>query len=156
MYKKLVHESLNEMNFLKRVNNPLGALGIGKRALITNWLNEMGVKYYVINVDLTIDAYKVYLKNKDLKEFPDYIQFNMVTGYFDCSYNRLISLKGCPKMTMINESSFGSFYCNNNKLTSLEGCPSSVAMDFWCSDNKVKFIEDDVRRLCDVKGIILV
>ena len=71
-----------------------------------------------------------------------------VGGGFYCNNNKLKSLVGAPT------SVGGSFYCNNNKLTSLVGAPTSVGGDFHCYDNAVKFTEEQVRAVCDVKGNI--
>ena len=148
-HKKLVCESLNEMNFQKKMNNPLSAMGVGQIHIITQWLNEMGVGNYTINDNLTIDVKgDVNLNNRDLTKFPEFIRFNKVSGDFWCSGNNLVSLEGCPS------SVSGDFWCSGNNLVSLEGCPSSVGGDFGCSNNKVKFTKEDVNRLCDVKGEI--
>lgn len=50
----------------------------------------------------------------------------------------------------------GNFNCSYNKLTSLEGCPSTINGYFDCSDNKTKFTRDDVKKLSKVKGQIIV
>ena len=122
--KKLVYESLNELNFQQKMSNPLSAMGVGQSHLITQWLDEMGVGNYTINDNLTLDVKgNVYLNNRDLTKFPEFIRFNKVGG---------------------------GFWCHNNNLVSLEGCPSSVGGGFWCSKNKVKFTKKDVKRLCDV------
>ena len=73
-----------------------------------------------------------------------------VGGNFHCYANKLTSLEGAPK------SVDGSFYCGHNKLTSLEGAPKSVGGDFYCNDNPVKFTEEQVRAVCDVKGKVYV
>ena len=96
---------------------------------------------------------------------------NSVGGDFYCNYNKLTSLTGAP------ETVGGVFLCNNNLLTSLEGAPISVGRDFYCSYNKlislegapkyvggdfmchhnpVKFTEDQVRAVSEVKGKIFV
>jgi len=69
---------------------------------------------------------------------------------FDCSINKLTSLQGAPI------SVYGGFYCSNNKLTSLDYAPKSVRDDFYCRMNSVKFTKQDVKAVCDVKGIISV
>ena len=69
---------------------------------------------------------------------------------FFCGFNQLDSLVGAPT------SVGGGFYCNNNKLTSLVGAPTSVGGSFNCRDNAVKFTEEQVRAVCDVKGTIYV
>jgi hypothetical protein len=48
----------------------------------------------------------------------------------------------------------GDFNCCNNQLTSLEGCPEVVYRDFYCWNNPGKFTEEDVRKVCKVRGEI--
>jgi hypothetical protein len=62
--------------------------------------------------------------------------------------NSLTSLENCPKI--VN----GNFYCSWNKLTSLEGAPQKVDRHFICHSNDVKFTEEQVRAVCDVKGTV--
>jgi hypothetical protein len=98
-------------------------------------------------------------------------KFGKVTGHFDCGWNKLISLEGCPK-EVGKECGFahnkltsligapikvgGWFGCSNNQLTSLTGAPQTVGRDFYCYNNKKKFSEDDVNKVCKVKGEIYV
>jgi len=82
-------------------------------------------------------------KLKSLKGAPKYVE-----GYFDCSVNELTSLEGAPKYVGRN------FSCSSNKLTSLKGAPKYVGGNFVCYDNPVKFIEEEVRRVSEVKGVI--
>jgi len=92
------------------------------------------IENYTINNDLTIDVDGgVYLGEKDLKHLP--LRFNYVSGYFGCSYNDLVSLKGSPQTVD------GSFYCYNNELKTLEGCPQTVGGDFDCFENELKTLE---------------
>ena len=51
-----------------------------------------------------------------------------------------------------------SRYCcwNCRSLTSLEGAPKKVGGDFDCSKCKVKFSEEDVVKISNVKGMIKV
>ena len=71
-----------------------------------------------------------------------------VGGDFHCSFNKLTSLVGAPV------SVGGDFHCSFNKLTSLVGAPTGVGGSFYCYDNAVKFTEEQVRAVCDVKGKI--
>lgn len=88
---------------------------------IENWaLNDDGS----IDVNGDVDLYDM-----SLTELP--LIFRNVSGYFECSANRLLSLKGCPI------SVGGYFECSDNRLTSLVGCPISVGGDFDCSDNRL-------------------
>jgi hypothetical protein len=153
------------MNF-ERSDDIKVSLRLGKRTQIINWLDTMGVKNYIINSDLTIYVKgNVYLDNKNLTEFPDYIKFNKVSNSFYCHENQLTSLKGCP--TSVRDDFYchtnqlsslkgcptivgGGFSCYNNQLTSLEGCPISVEEIFYCG-NPGKFTEEDVLKICKVK-----
>ena len=128
--RKLVAESLNEVMGFERSNDIKVSLQLGKRHLIIEWLDTMGIENYTINPDWTIDVIgDVKLSYKNLIEFPDYIKFNYVSGYFDCA---------------------------NNQLTSLKGCPASVGGSFDCSDNQVKFTKEDVLKVCKVKPVNIV
>jgi hypothetical protein len=143
--KKIVKESLNEMNFQKKMNDPLGALGIGQRKLIEDWLYDMTIlQRCKINDDLTIDTtHQIDLENKNLTGFPDFIQFNTANVWFSCANNCLIS-RGCPRVCL------GGFTCSNNQLTSLKGCPHTVTGNFYCQNNPKTFEESYVREICDV------
>lgn len=69
-----------------------------KKWLIKRWLKKYGITNYTINDDYTIDiAGNINLTYKSLKKFPSFIQFRIVKGNFNCSYNELISLKGAPR-----------------------------------------------------------
>ena len=70
------------------------------------------------------------LSNLGLKELPDLSNI-VIYGSFYCSYNELISLKGCP--TKIG----GYFTCSFNKLTSLIGCPDELKSKFSCVHNNL-------------------
>ena len=83
----------------------------------------------------------------NLKELPN-LNINKVNGSFNCSNNKLTSLKGCPKI--INDD----FECGGNQLTSLKGCPKEVNGDFICWNNKKEFTKEEVRQYCNVKGEI--
>ena len=71
---------------------------------------------------------------KDLTELPDLSEV-IIEGYFDCSDNKLTSLKGAPKKVG------GNFLCFGNNLTSLEGAPQEVGGSFLCSDNRLESLE---------------
>ena len=93
------------------------------------------------------------LSNMNLTKLPDILKYiKVVGGDFLCSgNNKLTSLEGCPK------SVGGSFHCSrNNNLISLQGSPENVGGDFWCRGNKIKFTEQQVRAICDVKGRVYV
>ena len=94
---------------------------------------EKFYKNYIINVNGDVKIY-----NMNLKEIP--IQFGTIDGSFDCSYNQLTNLKGCPKRVYYN------FDCTENNLTSLDGCPKEVD-SFECPKN---FTKEDILEYCKV------
>jgi len=88
------------------------------------------IKNYIINEDGSIDVNgDVNLIGKRLKRLP--LKFRNVSGNFDCSKNRLVSLEGSPEFVG------GAFFCNYNNLTSLKGGPKKVYNIFNCSYNNI-------------------
>ena len=134
-----------------------------RRKMIESWLKEYDIENYTINDDLTIDVDgDVNLARKNLMEFPDYIQFGVVKGTFNCSGSRLTSLRGCPRevrgaffcydnqLTSLKgapENVWYKFDCSSNKLTTLEGCPKKVGGDFFCSFNKLTSLIGSPRKV---------
>ena len=83
-------------------------------------------------------------------------QAEKVSGDFNCTYNQLTSLEGCPKEVDGNFACYdnqltslkggpkevdGNFSCFNNKLTSLIGSLQKVGADFICSNNQLTSLE---------------
>lgn len=101
---------------------------------VEKWLISMSISNYIIHEDLSVDVKgHVFINNKKLKEIP--IQFNKVEGVFDCSYNKLKSLKGVPSIV-------GSrFKCSYNKLSSLKFSPEVINGDYDCSHNELNSLE---------------
>jgi hypothetical protein len=111
----------------------LDSMGIGKVAMIKEWLDKYNIKNYIINSDKTIDVKgDVDLFNKGLEEIPNFIQFNVIYGKFDVSHNRLTSLKGGPKKVKDN------FMCQHNSLTDLEYAPTYVGTYAYLFNQKMK------------------
>lgn len=135
---KILYENIFEF---KKGLDPVDSLGLGRRALIEDWLKNqlldcIDIKKCTVNDDFTIDVDdSVYFNALGWSEFPDYIQFGTVTGFFDISDNKFTSLRGCPKKV------YGFFSCDNNNLTSLEYCPLYVGGDFTCKDNLLKSLK---------------
>ena len=72
-------------------------------------------------------------------------------GFYCTNCKSLTSLEGAPKEVG------GDFSCFNcDSLTSLKGAPKEVGGDFYCSRCKGEFIEEDVKKVSNVKGIIYV
>jgi hypothetical protein len=89
---------------------------------------KYNITNYTINPDGSIDVNgDVYLSFYELTEIP--LVFNKVTGFFDCAYNKLTTLKGCPRW-------IGSYFnCGDNQLPSLEFSPDYVGDYFSCENN---------------------
>ena len=87
------------------------------------------IKNYKINSDGSIDVNGDVEINYEFTELP--LAFNKVTGDFDCSFNKLTTLKGGPRWVG------GFFYCDNNQLTSLEFSPDYVGNWFSCESNQL-------------------
>jgi len=90
------------------------------------------------------DFYCSYNQLESLEGCPE-----IINGSFNCSDNKLKSLKGSPKIIK------GYFNCSYNQLESLEGCPKEIRENFNCSYNKVKFIKEQIRLICKVRGKII-
>ena len=95
--------------FLAGINVPF--------ALVENWIVVLG--------DLVLSA-------RNLERLPDLTNV-IVQGSFYCENNRLITLKGAPRVS-------GAFICNNNELVSLEGAPQHVR-GFVCDNNRLRTLE---------------
>jgi hypothetical protein len=111
---------------------------------------------YTINSDNSVDVDDdVWLYNKGLKSIP--LNFNIVNGYFNCSINRLTSLKGCPvrvsnyfscysnELTSLQYSpkymENGDFSCRRNKIESLQYCTELIRGNFYCYSNNLTSLE---------------
>ena len=91
---------------------------------------QYNIKNYTINDDGSIDVNDdVNLWGKSLTELP--LTFNRIEGYFDCSNNKLTTLKGCPRWVD------SDFNCDDNRLTSLEFSPDYVGGYFSCEYNNL-------------------
>ena len=92
------------------------------------------IEKYSINDDLSIDVDgDVYLDGQSLEYLP--LKFNYIEGSFDCHFNELKSLEGCP------EKVGGTFNCSFNQLKTLEGSPRTINGRFSCSNNELKTLE---------------
>lgn len=101
---------------------------------IEKWLTKMKITNFTINDDLTVDVNSfVDISHKDLNIIP--VQFNNVSGAFNCAYNNLTSLKGCPKTCL-------RFHCNDNKLKTLEYIPDEIITTLSIYSNNFTDITD--------------
>lgn len=68
--------------------------------------------------------------------------------YFNCRESNLKSLKGCTKII------HGNFSCSDNMLKSVDYAPKIVYGNFYCYGNYKIFTEEEIKKVCDVKGRI--
>ena len=96
--------------------------------------NKYKINNYIINDDLSISVIgDVLLRDFNLENIP--LNFNVIYGDFIISFNKLTSLKGCPKHIG------GTFYCSHNKLTNLENSPFYIKHDFDLIGNPLQNID---------------
>ena len=65
------------------------------------------------------------------------------------NYKYLKSLEGCPKVV----NRWAQIY-DNPKLKSIENFPEKIDGDFLWTKNDIELTEEDIRRVCRVKGEI--
>ncbi len=80
------------------------------------------------------------ISSRGLTELPDLSKVT-VTGDFNCSNNRLTSLKGAPQKVG------GKFDCSCNQLTTLEGTPEKVGGGFLCEQNALTTLKGAPREV---------
>jgi hypothetical protein len=110
---------------------------------------------------------------------PKYIQFNYVSGSFNIFNMKLLSLRGCPQeiggyfscgQNLITSfiggpkkiltspqyinNGYGYAASRNKKLISIEGLPKTINGQLWMTDSGKNFTEEEIRKICNVKGQI--
>ena len=110
-----------------------------KKQNIEAWLSKYKINNYELIEDehygyvVNINGY-VNLSNQRLKSID--VKFNIVKESFNCAWNELTTLEGCPNIIE------GNFKCNNNKIKYLLGGPKLVKGNYICSNNELKSLED--------------
>ena len=111
-----------------------------KEEEIHHLCKKYNIQNYTINNDMSVDVEdNVNLNDDKLTEIP--FNFNKVNGYFDCSFNNLKTLKGCPKK--VNSD----FDCSHNDLIDLNYCPSMIEGSMDCSNNKIQSLKESPETL---------
>jgi hypothetical protein len=118
-YRSFIKESTHD---LKAINN------------LIDICIKYDIKDCVLNKYGTADVKGlVSLTHNELTKLP--LEFDRVDGNFNCSYNRLLTLKGSPSYIG------GCFYCTQNNLRSLVGGPTTVVGDLYCINNYLESFE---------------
>jgi len=167
---KIVKESLKQ-TFTRGSENKLSNLGVGKIPLIKKWLNDHYIRVFTINDDFSIDIPNdVEFSDCLVGNLPDYIQFGIIDGDFDCNEVGITTMKGFPRHVS------GNFSCFDNNLTSCEfapefigecctisgnpdlsditGFPKYIGSDLFARDTKLSYAS--ISKLSAVKGDIFV
>jgi hypothetical protein len=151
---KIVREHLNEITKfdIQKGGSGWGAIGVGRKSLIKDWLDKNGITNYQINDDSTINVNGSVVLESELDEaLPDYIQFNKVSADFIITGNNLLHLKGCPYE--VGED----FDCSFNQIGTLDFCPKVVKNNFIMNDNLYRtFTPIEIKKKCKVgRGIYI-
>lgn len=93
-----------------------------ERVRVLYLCRKYGIENYTINKDNSIDVQgDLYLRDYRFEKLP--IKFNIISGTFDCSHNRLTSFENFPKQV-------GRLCASDNKIESLVGLPLVVKSHF--------------------------
>jgi len=147
---KLVKESISRRALIfKRGLDPHDSLGVGRKSLIINWLQNHDIINYDIIRNNLINCEYVNLYDNNFNDLvlPDYIQFNNIEGSFACYQTNLSSLKGFPNKIGLN------FAIDFTNINSLEYFPKFVEGAVIIYNNHHKFNEEDINSVCEFSGI---
>ena len=151
---KLVAENLEAiMEFQRGQKSPFDVLKLGKKKELEEWLHRyLYGRTYKINSDWTVDLTRDFVlpSGTYLKEFPEFVQFNECFGDFLMRDQHLEYMRGCPYLV------HGDFMVDGNKIDSLEGSPIKVEGDYYIKRNKVQFTIEQIQKICEVEGHIVV
>jgi hypothetical protein len=138
-------------------SDPIRDMGIGTKVLIEKWIKKInnsrqvkkrncdGIRNYeIINGFINVNRFTAL--PDFCGDFPEYIKFGTIKGDFIISSCGLTTLRGCPHTVT------GDFMCAYNKLTSLKYAPKHVKGEFSCENNYISFTNEDVMKVCEVKG----
>jgi hypothetical protein len=124
---------------------------------VKNWINNFT---YLSNIKPIYENKKLFLYCKGdfvikddgyggLSELPEFINFIVIEGDFIIISN-LQTMRGFPKEIK------GDLYLSGNKLSSLNYCPKKVHGDFFIRGNDRKFTKEEIKKVCEVGGSIIV
>lgn len=141
-----------EKELFKYPNNSFGPKGWSiKGGNINLFYKKMTVlpKFALIKTSLNIYGNLI-------TSLEDRLPKNQIKGDFNCSYNALKSLKGCPNKVFDSfdckgnelktlkggpKEVFGFYNCSENELVSLEGAPKKINSIFVCEDNNLRTLK---------------
>jgi hypothetical protein len=123
--KYFIFQDANYAEVKKTLQNPQTV------QLIHNFMDHYGISRYKVNEDFSVDVFgDVNLSLKNLVKIP--VKFRKVSGYFDCSANKLTNLVNAP------DEILNYFDCTVNNIYTLIGGPRYVEGGYYCMDNKLE------------------
>ena len=127
-------QRLLEEAYIKICEDISGPLYFGREDLKSMWLSWLAHKKHEVCADGSVIIHdNVSLAERWMDVLP--FNFKAVYGFFDCSKNKLTSLKGAPEFIA------GTFACDYNELETLEWAPSRVKGSFSVKGNKMRSFE---------------
>ncbi|NBP57852.1 hypothetical protein EBU71_15200 [bacterium] len=122
---------------------------------------EYNIKNYTISKDGTVNVDgHVRIEQESITELP--LKFGKVSGFFNCSDNKLTTLKGAPREIGLGfdcrhnyldsliggpKHVGGGYHCGHNNLTTLEGLAQSIGDLFVCEHNNLTSLEGCPERI---------
>ena len=158
----LLKEKLEKLtnNNIVLISEGLHSSVIDKENKTLTYKGDIFSKEQIIEINTHYEGYlinvngNVILKAFELENIP--VRFGKVIGSFNCSSNKLTSLKNSPyfigrvfnchenlleNLDYLPKHIGSSFDCSKNKLISLKGCASEINGDFNCSYNFLTTLE---------------
>ena len=111
-------------------------LGLGKVALVKEWLSNQGITDYELDDEYRIST-NCYIRVQVDGNLPEYINFYQVYDFSLLGTENTTSLRGCPETV---QRDFRCCRCPN--LKNFEGCPRLVNCDFIVENNGIENLED--------------
>ena len=133
---------------LEGIKNIFRHAVIGSEA--ERWLREEKIPYKknILKNEIFVPG-SIHITGRGLTSLPDLSNVTLGGG-FNCSHNRLTSLKGSPAEVGFysrSQGTNGDFNCSDNQLTSLEYSTTKVARSYICSNNKLTSLKGSPRHI---------
>lgn len=111
---------------------------------IEKWLvNFIDTSDYTIHDDLSITVNGSVMLDSNIEGEKLPVNFRNVHGNFNCSYNNLTTLQGCPK------NLYGDLLCSHNKLKNFDGAPSIVIGHIFAEKNNITSLYGVSKKIMD-------
>ena len=147
-----------KMKTFERGRSVIATLGLGKRALIKKWFDDLGIdpNKYVINDDLSID-YKSYLdlENTNITKLPDNLTVHSFLDLSNTNITKLpdnLTVKGYLNLTNTNITELpdnlivnDSLYLSNTNITKLPDNLKVKDNIYISNDMKLTYVPEHLK-----------